>query len=128
MFKKIGGLDTTRFLKYVWLSFIIMHEPVKKKPKSNGSRYQEWTKQDLWKTAFKKFEVIWSAYYLKFPKGCIPQILLSRFLNTLVQMLLYLILDWINYSLHWIGIQKLYLLSIDSFRVNVGESSDIVMI
>ena len=61
MFKKIGGLDTTRFLKYVWLSFIIMHEPVKKKPKSNGSRYEEWTKQDLWKTAFKKFEVIWSA-------------------------------------------------------------------
>ena len=23
---------------------------------------QEWTKQNLWKAAFKKFEVIWSAY------------------------------------------------------------------
>ena len=26
-----------------------------------GQNIQEWTKQNLWKTAFKKFEVIWSA-------------------------------------------------------------------
>ena len=32
---------------------------------------QEWTKQILWKTAFKKFE------------GCLPQNLLSPLLNTL---------------------------------------------
>ena len=26
-----------------------------------GQIIQEWTKKKLWKTAFKKFEVIWSA-------------------------------------------------------------------
>ena len=26
-----------------------------------GQSIQEWTKQYLWKTAFKKFEAIWSA-------------------------------------------------------------------
>ena len=26
-----------------------------------GTRYLKWTKLNLWKTAFKKFEVIWSA-------------------------------------------------------------------
>ena len=26
-----------------------------------GQGIQEWTKTNLWKTAFKKFEVIWSA-------------------------------------------------------------------
>ena len=26
-----------------------------------GQGIQEWTKQNLWKTFFKKFEVIWSA-------------------------------------------------------------------
>ena len=25
-----------------------------------GQSVQEWTKENLWKTAFKKFEVIWS--------------------------------------------------------------------
>ena len=51
---------------------------------------QEWTKENLWKAAFKKFEVIWSAlvclgkpYHFTFFKGCLPQILLSPFLNTL---------------------------------------------
>ena len=27
-----------------------------------GQGSQEWGKENLWKTAFKKFEVIWSAY------------------------------------------------------------------
>ena len=27
----------------------------------SGTKYQEWTKVSLWKTAFKKFEVIWPA-------------------------------------------------------------------
>ena len=45
-----------------------------------GQGIQEWTKQNLWKTAFKKFEVIWSA------KGCLPQILLGAFLNTLTHI------------------------------------------
>ena len=26
-----------------------------------GQSIQEWTKENLWKTSFKKFEVIWSA-------------------------------------------------------------------
>ena len=36
----------------------------------------------MWKTALKKFEVIWSAYF-EFFKGCLPQISLGPFLNTL---------------------------------------------
>ena len=51
---------------------------------------QEWTKQNLWKTTFKKFEGVWSAcskpYPFKFFKGCLPQILLGPFLNTLSHM------------------------------------------
>ena len=51
---------------------------------------QEWTKQNLWKTAFKKFDGIWSAlsrpYSFKFFKGCLPQILLGPFLNTLTHV------------------------------------------
>ena len=46
---------------------------------------QEWTKWNLWKTAFKKFEVTWSAKQtisLQIFKGCLPQILLGPFLNT----------------------------------------------
>ena len=45
-----------------------------------GQSIQEWTKQNLWKTAFKKFEV------LQIFKGSIPKILLGPFLNTLSQM------------------------------------------
>ena len=44
---------------------------------------QEWTKENSWKTAFKKFEGVWSAlsrpYHFKFFKGGLPQILLSPF-------------------------------------------------
>ena len=48
---------------------------------------QEWIKYNLWKTAFKKFEVIWSAsYHLRFFKGCLPQILFGTFLNTLTHI------------------------------------------
>ena len=54
-----------------------------------GQSIQEWTKQILWKTAFKKFQGIWSA--LKFFKGILPQNLLSLLLNTLSQMCQYLI-------------------------------------
>ena len=42
---------------------------------SMGQSIQEWTKQNLWKTAFKKFEVI-----------SLPRILLGLFLNTLPHM------------------------------------------
>ena len=38
----------------------------------------------MWKTAFKKFEVIWSVF--PFFKGCLPQILLVPFLNTLTHI------------------------------------------
>ena len=39
----------------------------------------------MWKTAFKKFEKIWSAF--KFFKDCLPQISLGPFLNTLTRFL-----------------------------------------
>ena len=52
-----------------------------------GESIQEWTKQNLWKAAFKSFEGVWSAlgrpYPLKFFKDCLPQIWLGSFLNTL---------------------------------------------
>ena len=52
-----------------------------------GQSIQEWTKEILWKTAFKKFEGVWSAqrrtYPFEFCKGCLPQILLGSLLNTL---------------------------------------------
>ena len=45
-----------------------------------------------WKTAFKKFEGIWSAlgkpYAFKLFKGCISQVLLGLFLNALPRMIL----------------------------------------
>ena len=51
---------------------------------------QEWTKKNLWKPSFKKFEGVWSTfvclsrpYHFKFFKGCPPQILLGPLLNTL---------------------------------------------
>ena len=47
--------------------------------KKIGQSIQEWTKQNLWMTAFKKFEVI---YLLQIFKGCVSQILLCPFLNT----------------------------------------------
>ena len=48
-----------------------------------GHSIQEWTKWNLWKTAFKKFE---GMYPFKFFKDCLPQILLGQFLNTLSQI------------------------------------------
>ena len=44
---------------------------------------QEWTKQNLWKIVFKKFEGIYPTYPIKCFKGCLPQLLLGSFLNTL---------------------------------------------
>ena len=51
---------------------------------------QEWTKQNLWETAFKKFEEIMSvltdiSLQISY-KGCLPQVLLGPFLNTLSQI------------------------------------------
>ena len=54
-----------------------------------GQGIQKLTKQNLWKTAFKKVEMIWFAYRpynFTFFKGCPPQILLGSFLNTLTHM------------------------------------------
>ena len=51
-----------------------------------GQSIQEWTKYNLWKTAFKKFEEVWSALADYTPssfKGCIPEILIGPFLNIL---------------------------------------------
>ena len=42
-----------------------------------GQGIQEWTKQKLWKTAFKNFE---------FFKGCLRKVLPGPFLDTLTQM------------------------------------------
>ena len=47
-----------------------------------GKSIQEWTKQILWKTAFKIFQGIWSAS----AKFCLPQNLLSPLLNTLSEI------------------------------------------
>ena len=48
----------------------------------------------MWKTAFKKFEVTWSVLgrpdHFKVFKGCLPQILLGSFLNTLTHIILLL--------------------------------------
>ena len=52
-----------------------------------GQSIQEWTKKNLWKIAFKKFERVWSVsgrpYPFKFFEACLPQILLGPLLNTL---------------------------------------------
>ena len=45
-----------------------------------GQSIQEWTKENLWKTAFSR------PYPIKFFKGCLPQILLGPFLNTWAQI------------------------------------------
>ena len=56
-----------------------------------GQIIQEWAKQNLWKTAFKKIEVKkrlkWYGipYHFNFFKGCLPQIFL-RPLNTLTHI------------------------------------------
>ena len=44
---------------------------------------QEKTNQNLWRTAFKKFEGVWSASPFTVFKGFFLQILLGSFLNTL---------------------------------------------
>ena len=61
-----------------------------------GKSIQEWTKSNLWKEAFKKLEVIGSAclgrpYHFKLFKGCLPQILLGPFSNTLTHVVALLI-------------------------------------
>ena len=38
--------------------------------------------ENLWKTAFRKYEMTWSVYHLTF----FPQMLLGPFLNTLTHM------------------------------------------
>ena len=45
-------------------------------------RIQEWTKKNFWNTPFNR------PYHFNFFKGCIPQILLGPFWNTLSQILL----------------------------------------
>ena len=56
-----------------------------------GQSVKKWTKSNLWKTAFQKFEVIRSAdqlkflsrpYHFRFCKACLRQILLGPFLNS----------------------------------------------
>ena len=47
---------------------------------------KELTEWNLWKTAFKKIEVMNRPYHFKFFKGCLPQISLGPFLNTLFQI------------------------------------------
>ena len=50
-----------------------------------GQSIQEWTKKDLWKIAFKCLN---KPYPSKCFKGCLAQILLDPFLNTLPHLLL----------------------------------------
>ena len=55
-----------------------------------GQSIQEWTKQNLWKTAFKKSEGLCSALSRPWPfeffKGCLPKIVLGPFLNALTHL------------------------------------------
>ena len=59
--------------------------------KNKRQYVQEWTKQKLWKTAFKQFEGVWSVYidhnHFNFFKGCFPRNLFGPILNTMTQML-----------------------------------------
>ena len=48
-----------------------------------GEYILEWTKWNLKETTFKKIEVIWSVYRLKYLNGCFSRILLGQFLNIL---------------------------------------------
>ena len=48
-----------------------------------GQGIHKGIKKNFWKTAF---EVIWWSAYFKIFKGCLPQILLGPFLNTLTQI------------------------------------------
>ena len=57
-----------------------------------GQSIQEWTKWNLWKTAFKKFKVIWSGLLKQtislqlFYRLCLPQISIGPFLNWPIQI------------------------------------------
>ena len=59
-----------------------------------GQRIKDWTKKNLWKTAFRRFEGIWPSlinvmisvwwsrpYPINFFKACLPQILLGPILR-----------------------------------------------
>ena len=51
-----------------------------------GQFIQEWTKYNLWKTAFKKlngYGLLKQTISVQIFKGCFPQILLGPFLNIL---------------------------------------------
>ena len=72
---------------------------------------QEWTKQNLWKRAFKKFDGVYGLskedhISSNFLKGCLPQILLSSSLNTLSYLLL-LSVEWSARLILLIPIEKI---------------------
>ena len=52
-----------------------------------GKNMEEWTKSNLWTTAFKKFETVWCIlnrlYQFKFTEGSHPRFFLNSFLNAL---------------------------------------------
>ena len=81
------GLNLLAFSAFQDLFISKPFAAVKKMLAYMGESIQEWTKQNLWKAAFKSFEGVWSAlgrpYPLKFFKDCLPQIWLGSFLNTL---------------------------------------------
>ena len=79
---KILQCSHRKILKVFWVFFIIMNEKLRELNSSNnlnirlgrtchhnqalkylqmGQSTQEWTKYNLWKTTFKKFEGIWFA-------------------------------------------------------------------
>ena len=81
------GLNLFAFSAFQDLFISKPFAAVKKMLAYMGESIQEWTKQNLWKAAFKSFGGVWSAlgrpYPLKFFKDCLPQIWLGSFLNTL---------------------------------------------
>ena len=70
--------------------------------KHMGQGIQEWTKKNLCKTAFKKIWNSWlpkqiiRSYYFKFFKGCLSQILLGLFLNTLTHVELINVFNYLH--------------------------------
>ena len=70
------------------LDLLVTHKTKRSETRCEyGTRYSKMEQQNLWKTTF---EGVWSSlgrpYPFKFFKGCLLQILLGPFLNTLAQM------------------------------------------
>ena len=74
---------------------LTFHEMVAIKYLHMGQSFQEWTKQNLWKTAFKRFEGVWSTLRFHTP---------SHFLKVVFHKF-YLVHSWILCPLYSTSLQ-----------------------